>query len=91
MSDPPFRNLAAAALMMGAMISRDPLHRRGLTMSNEDPGPRPVPDIPPPPRRYPPGPCQVCGKPNVRAGRERGIYRCQAHMEISPRTLQNDV
>lgn len=35
----------------------------------------------PRPRRYRAGPCEVCGKPDVRAGRERGIYRCQEHME----------
>lgn len=33
-----------------------------------------------PTRGFPPGPCEVCGKPNVRAGRERGIYRCGEHL-----------
>lgn len=33
------------------------------------------------PRGFAPGPCEVCGKPNVRAGRERGIYRCGEHLE----------
>jgi len=33
------------------------------------------------PRGFRPGPCEVCGKPNVRAGRERGIYRCGEHLE----------
>ena len=31
-------------------------------------------------RRYPKGPCEICGKPNVRNGRERGIYRCNEHL-----------
>jgi hypothetical protein len=34
----------------------------------------------PRPMRHRPGPCEVCGKPNVKAGRERGVYRCAEHM-----------
>lgn len=34
--------------------------------------------VPAPPRYYPPGDCRICGKRNVRAGRERGDYRCGA-------------
>jgi ribosomal protein L37AE/L43A len=30
----------------------------------------------PPRRRYPQGPCRVCGKPNVRRGRDEGVYLC---------------
>lgn len=30
-------------------------------------------------RRFRSGPCEICGKPDVRSGRERGVYRCGAH------------
>lgn len=34
--------------------------------------------------QYRRGPCEVCGKPNVRAGRETGVYRCAEHLEAKP-------
>lgn len=32
--------------------------------------------------KHPDGPCRVCGQPNVRAGRERGVYLCREHLHL---------
>ena len=66
-------------LMLGALGA--------LIESNHLGGPRidwPAANVPRRPRRYRRGPCEICGKPDVRAGRERGVYRCQEHMEDQP-------
>ena len=31
---------------------------------------------------FPPGECEVCGKPNVKLGREKGLYRCWKHRDV---------
>lgn len=31
--------------------------------------------------RFPEGPCEVCGKPNVASGRLHGVYRCGEHLK----------
>ncbi len=34
------------------------------------------------PRRFRRGPCRVCGKPDVAAGRQRGVYLCGEHLHL---------
>jgi hypothetical protein len=34
------------------------------------------------PKRYRRGPCRVCGKPDVAAGRQRGVYLCGEHLHL---------
>lgn len=66
-------NLSMSLMVVAAMLAWCPPPRPRATDIAKSFTPRP--------RRYPSGPCEVCGKPDVRAGRERGIYRCQKHME----------
>jgi hypothetical protein len=36
----------------------------------------------PGPRKHPRGDCEVCGKKDVAAGHQRGIYRCREHLDV---------
>jgi hypothetical protein len=70
---PPRSSSALGMLAMASMFMYHPPMGESLLAG---PPPRP---LFPPARSYPPGPCEVCGKPNVRSGRERGVYRCSEH------------
>lgn len=63
--------MAAAATMGGTyMFEKGPDYRN---LRREDVLNTPWRNTP---KKYRPGPCRVCGKPNVKSGRTRGIYLC---------------
>lgn len=63
--------LALSAVMLGMTADERP-RRSGPFGCRPEPSTR---------SKHRPGPCEICGQPNVKAGRERGVYRCAEHLE----------